>query len=284
MASYARTARDPTRSPWITSSTMSLRSAEITPRSPRPQVVPVDAVASHAVWRPEDEVLGFPVRGPVATSKGLPSVHSRSNPQHRLRPLRTPVTRTHWASATELQRPKLGKDSHLLANEVARRTAQRPPTEARGRTGHLGGRRRKRRLAGVGLVDDRTVDAYSQSRAIAEKRDASRRGAVRAAAGMTVCRSTLSRPRERLLHEKGGVPLALPVADLADLIEMLAITAGDAIRGLAAVTGMPFESRGCIGCRRPARTKQPLGVDNLDDRLPSLGTGSTRVITAPTVP
>ena len=38
-------------------------------------------------------------------------------------PSAPPVTRTHWASATELQRPKLGKDSHLLIDVTARRTA-----------------------------------------------------------------------------------------------------------------------------------------------------------------
>ena len=37
-------------------------------------------------------------------------------------PSAPPVTGTHWASATELQRPKLRKDSHLLVNEAARRT------------------------------------------------------------------------------------------------------------------------------------------------------------------
>jgi len=38
--SYARTARDPTRSRWITSSTVSLRPAEITAWGPHPSVVP----------------------------------------------------------------------------------------------------------------------------------------------------------------------------------------------------------------------------------------------------
>jgi hypothetical protein len=40
------------------------------------------------------------------------------------------VARTHWASATELQRPKLGKDSHLLADEIARRATPKGPRRA----------------------------------------------------------------------------------------------------------------------------------------------------------
>jgi hypothetical protein len=37
------------------------------------------------------------------------------------------VTPTHWASTTELQRPKLGKDLHLLAGGAARRTTRNCP-------------------------------------------------------------------------------------------------------------------------------------------------------------
>jgi len=39
-------------------------------------------------------------------------------------PSAPPVTETHWASTPELQRPKLEKDSHLLTDETARRTAK----------------------------------------------------------------------------------------------------------------------------------------------------------------
>ena len=77
---------------------------------------------------PKRGVIGFPVRGQVATSR-RPSIGSllvracgfASAPSGPL------VTETPWASATELQRPKLRKDSHLLADEIASRTAPRPP-------------------------------------------------------------------------------------------------------------------------------------------------------------
>ena len=82
---------------------------------------------------PKRGVIGFPVRGQVATSR-RPSIGSllvracgfASAPSGPL------VTETPWASATELQRPKLRKDSQLLADEIASRTARKAPGLPRG--------------------------------------------------------------------------------------------------------------------------------------------------------
>ena len=138
--------RDPARSPWITSSTMSPRPAEITFPGPHHWVVPVPSRVELGGRR--DEVLGFPVRGQVTTER---------RPLHRFAHARTcgfafapsapRVTSTHWASATELQRPKLRKDSHLLAGAAARRTATTPARGA-GRA-LVKSRQIRRRAAGV---------------------------------------------------------------------------------------------------------------------------------------
>lgn len=91
---------------------------------PPPSIVPYDAVASHAVWRlgGESSVSLFAGRSPLRTA-----FHRFTHVQacgFASAPSAPPVTRTHWASATELQRPKLGKDFHLLAPGIARRTAK----------------------------------------------------------------------------------------------------------------------------------------------------------------
>jgi hypothetical protein len=122
-ASDQRTARDPARSPWITPSTISPRTAGFTCRGPCALVVPLMRAGVRAHRR--DRVIGFPVRRRVTTSTGLESgslfvrscgfVSAPSAPR---------VTPTHWASTTELQRPKLGKDFHLLAGGAARRTTR----------------------------------------------------------------------------------------------------------------------------------------------------------------
>ncbi len=46
-------------------------------------------------------------------------------------PSRPPVTETPWASTSELQRPKLRKDSHLLTGKAAWRTTRRQRPEGR---------------------------------------------------------------------------------------------------------------------------------------------------------
>jgi hypothetical protein len=97
-----------------------------------------DAAATLGVWHLRNKIIGFPVSGRVAAPTGLlgGSLHVQTCGVASA-PSAPPVTRTHWASATELQRPKLGKDSHLLTDETARRTASKP----RLRRGRFHGRR-----------------------------------------------------------------------------------------------------------------------------------------------
>ena len=124
----SKNCRDPARSPWITSSPLSPRSAGITYRGPCALVVPM--VRAGSPGAPEGQghrlprcVAGHHLDRPCTGSLHVQTCDIASAPSAPR------VASTHWASATELQRPKLGKDLHLLAGEAARRTRSLAPAQ-----------------------------------------------------------------------------------------------------------------------------------------------------------
>jgi hypothetical protein len=93
------------------------------PDAPDRQVVPPHGARPHRLSPCDDRGPRLPVCAARRHVK-RPSSGSLLVLAHGLvsAPSAPPVTRTHWASTTELQRPKLRKDSHLLTIRTARRT------------------------------------------------------------------------------------------------------------------------------------------------------------------
>jgi hypothetical protein len=88
-------------------------------------VVPAGAVAILRCLAPEEQGHRLPrTRAGRHLNRPSSDSHTFSPAAIASAPSAPPVTRTHWASTTELQRPKLGKDFHLLTDETARRTAE----------------------------------------------------------------------------------------------------------------------------------------------------------------
>ena len=117
---------DPARSPWITSSTMSPRTAGTTCWSPHRKGRSCRCRSHHSVWHPHDEVIGFPVRRRVTTPTGLLPVH------YSFSPTASPPPPPHPSSPrrTGHQLPNFNDQSSRrthtsLPDEAARRTTRR---------------------------------------------------------------------------------------------------------------------------------------------------------------
>lgn len=100
---------------------------------PPPDAPTATAVPASTLRRPGGGVIGFRFARYVTAPGGLPAVHCSFRPTALPPPPsdpRSPGRPGH--RLLELQRPKLGKDSHLLVIGTAGRTRQRAPLRAEG--------------------------------------------------------------------------------------------------------------------------------------------------------
>jgi hypothetical protein len=131
LVSCARDARDPARSPWITPSTFWATACRNHPQRPLPLGRSAGAAPRFTGHTPERQSLRLP-RASAGRHLCRPSTGSLLVQACGLAsaPFRPLVAETPWASASELQRPKLRGDFHLLTGGAARRTTRNDPAVA----------------------------------------------------------------------------------------------------------------------------------------------------------